>query len=98
MRKFVFVLFLLPLVIAAQMNSCDAASSSKSAPAETAAADTEMPETTTLEGGKDVATLAGGCFWCTEAIFKELRGVERVESGYAGGKVANPTYEQVSSG
>jgi peptide-methionine (S)-S-oxide reductase len=44
------------------------------------------------------ATLGGGCFWCLEAVFVELRGVERVESGYAGGDVADPTYEQVCSG
>ena len=44
------------------------------------------------------ATLAGGCFWCLEAIFKDLRGVERVESGYTGGDVPNPTYEQVCTG
>lgn len=41
------------------------------------------------------ATFGGGCFWCTEAVFLELRGVKHVESGYAGGHVANPTYEQV---
>lgn len=45
-----------------------------------------------------VATLAGGCFWCLEAVFEQLKGVERVESGYAGGSVANPTYEQVCGG
>jgi peptide-methionine (S)-S-oxide reductase len=44
----------------------------------------------------EVATLGGGCFWCLEAIYQELRGVEKIESGYSGGKVANPTYEQVS--
>ena len=44
------------------------------------------------------ATLAGGCFWCLEAVFEELRGVERVESGYAGGTVPNPSYEAVCSG
>ena len=42
-----------------------------------------------------LATLGGGCFWCLEAVFKELAGVESVQSGYAGGSVANPTYEQV---
>ncbi|HKQ07847.1 MAG TPA: peptide-methionine (S)-S-oxide reductase MsrA [Blastocatellia bacterium] len=47
---------------------------------------------------KEVATLAGGCFWCLEAVFKELRGVESVVSGYSGGKVANPTYQQVCTG
>jgi len=44
------------------------------------------------------ATLAGGCFWCTEAIFKRLKGVRRVISGYSGGKLQNPSYGQVSSG
>lgn len=44
------------------------------------------------------ATLAGGCFWCLEAAFLELRGVEHVISGYAGGHVDNPTYQQVCSG
>jgi len=44
------------------------------------------------------ATLAGGCFWCTEAAFKELDGVESVTSGYAGGHVEDPTYEEVCSG
>ena len=49
-------------------------------------------------GTREVATLGGGCFWCTEAVFSELRGVEKVEPGYAGGTTANPTYEQVCSG
>ncbi len=44
------------------------------------------------------ATLAGGCFWCLEAVLLELRGVEKVESGYAGGTVPNPSYEQVCTG
>ncbi len=44
------------------------------------------------------ATLAGGCFWCLEAVFLELRGIERVESGYAGGTVPHPSYEQVCTG
>ncbi len=45
-----------------------------------------------------LATLAGGCFWCTEAIFRRLNGVFKVTSGYAGGKVANPTYKEVCTG
>jgi peptide-methionine (S)-S-oxide reductase len=49
-------------------------------------------------GGLEVATLGGGCFWCLEAVYEELRGVESVVSGYAGGTVENPTYEQVSMG
>ena len=46
----------------------------------------------------EYATLAGGCFWCTEAVFKDVIGVESVESGYIGGHVANPTYKQVCGG
>jgi peptide-methionine (S)-S-oxide reductase len=44
-----------------------------------------------------IATLAGGCFWCLEAVFDELKGVESVESGYSGGHVPHPTYQQVCS-
>jgi peptide-methionine (S)-S-oxide reductase len=46
----------------------------------------------------DVATFGGGCFWCLDAAFRQLRGVEKVVSGYAGGKRANPSYEQVCAG
>ena len=46
----------------------------------------------------DVATLAGGCFWCLEAVFDELKGVESVESGYSGGHVPSPSYAQVCDG
>jgi peptide-methionine (S)-S-oxide reductase len=46
---------------------------------------------------KQIATLAGGCFWCLEAVFDELKGVESVESGYSGGHVPHPTYQQVCS-
>ena len=48
--------------------------------------------------GHQFATLGGGCFWCLEAVFEELQGVIDVESGYAGGRVANPTYRQVCEG
>ena len=44
------------------------------------------------------ATFAGGCFWCTEAVYAEIKGVESVESGYIGGRVPNPTYQQVCTG
>lgn len=47
---------------------------------------------------QDIATLAGGCFWCTEAVYQNLKGVQAVESGYIGGQQPNPTYEQVCSG
>jgi peptide-methionine (S)-S-oxide reductase len=46
----------------------------------------------------ETATLAGGCFWCLEAVFNDLRGVETVTSGYTGGSLADPSYEQVCTG
>lgn len=55
---------------------------------------TSGKETSALE----VVTLGGGCFWCLEAVFNELNGVRSVQSGYAGGTVANPSYQQVCSG
>jgi peptide-methionine (S)-S-oxide reductase len=58
------------------------------------ARETATRETATLE----TATLGGGCFWCLDAVYRELRGVHRVVSGYAGGARANPSYEQVCSG
>ena len=50
------------------------------------------------DGDLEVATLAAGCFWCTEAAFSIIRGVERIEPGYTGGATSNPTYEEVSTG
>ena len=47
---------------------------------------------------RETATLGGGCFWCLDEVFRQLRGVERVESGYAGGTAAHPTYRQVCEG
>jgi peptide-methionine (S)-S-oxide reductase len=47
---------------------------------------------------REQATLAGGCFWCLEAVFEQVRGVEKVVSGYAGGAAENPTYNQVCGG
>ncbi|WP_242928146.1 peptide-methionine (S)-S-oxide reductase MsrA [Pontibacter vulgaris] len=60
----------------------------------TEAEDLSEPDTTSLAK----ATFAGGCFWCTEAIFERLKGVKHVVSGYTGGKELNPTYQQVSAG
>ncbi|HEX4590632.1 MAG TPA: peptide-methionine (S)-S-oxide reductase MsrA [Gemmataceae bacterium] len=51
-----------------------------------------------VQSGRELATLAGGCFWCLEAVFEQLQGVEKVVSGYAGGSADNPTYQQVCGG
>ena len=51
-----------------------------------------------MSGTYETATLGGGCFWCVEAVFQSLKGVESVVSGYAGGHVAYPLYEQVCMG
>lgn len=51
-----------------------------------------------IKPGMETATFGSGCFWCTEAIFLNVNGVEKVESGYSGGKVKNPTYREVCSG
>lgn len=59
----------------------------------------ELPTTPVVAPpGREVATFAGGCFWCTEAIFTQLKGVEKVVPGYAGGHVASPSYELVCTG
>jgi peptide-methionine (S)-S-oxide reductase len=51
-----------------------------------------------LQTEKELATLGGGCFWCLEAVYLEMKGIEKVESGYCGGTVSNPTYYQVCEG
>ena len=51
-----------------------------------------------MNPGKEIATLAGGCFWCLEAVYDGMKGVESVESGYMGGRTPNPTYEDVCGG
>ncbi|MEZ4853829.1 peptide-methionine (S)-S-oxide reductase MsrA [Flavobacterium sp.] len=50
------------------------------------------------EEGKQIAIFAGGCFWCTEAVFTNLKGVEKVTSGYIGGTTQNPTYKEICTG
>ena len=51
-----------------------------------------------VKEGMEVAIFAGGCFWCTEAVFLEVKGVEKVVSGYIGGKTINPTYKDICTG
>lgn len=57
-----------------------------------------MTQNITPSPAKEIATLGGGCFWCTEAVFDNLQGVESVESGYSGGQTSNPTYEDICTG
>src|SRR2546428_13960081 len=58
----------------------------------------QKPQQESILKALEVATLAGGCFWCTEAVFDHLKGVVKVESGYSGGNAANPWYEEVCTG
>jgi len=100
---------LLSLVYCLSLTACNVSSPSTtelttmtdSHPAESAAS-TEQPqvdETQPLAGRQLAeATFGGGCFWCVEAVFLQLQGVEKVESGYSGGTVENPTYDLVCSG
>ncbi|QCR21890.1 peptide-methionine (S)-S-oxide reductase MsrA [Pontibacter sp. SGAir0037] len=75
--------------------SCSEASTGEKAPTQASASlDEAIADSAKLEK----ATFAGGCFWCTEAFFERLKGVKKVVSGYAGGHVKNPTYQQVSAG
>jgi peptide-methionine (S)-S-oxide reductase len=58
----------------------------------------EQHQSTAPGNATEVATLGGGCFWCLEAVYDQLIGVEKVESGYSGGTVVNPSYRQVTTG
>src|SRR6266566_1657184 len=58
----------------------------------------QKPEQASISKALEVATLAAGCLWCTEAVFDQLKGVVKVESGYSGGNVPNPSYEEVCTG
>src|ERR1700743_686894 len=62
------------------------------------ATSTNPTNTTTMTNKTDTATFATGCFWCTEAVFQELKGVYKCTSGFTGGTVANPSYEEVCTG
>jgi peptide-methionine (S)-S-oxide reductase len=57
-----------------------------------------VPSAAAPAGGVEVATFGSGCFWCTEAMFQQMKGVQKAVSGYSGGTVKNPTYQQVCSG
>jgi peptide-methionine (S)-S-oxide reductase len=108
------VLFVLLLALAAALAACGAKGETAAARVPEVLRSTDVPgsETGALQDkasqgknqamnnsqSREIATLAGGCFWCLEAVFDELRGVEKVVSGYSGGHVKNPTYEQVCTG
>ena len=89
MKPITFLFLLLTLTVAGCRQSA------KTPPASTDTSPAKLPA---LKPGEAVATFASGCFWCTEAEFESLRGVREVVSGYAGGELANPTYEQVGAG
>lgn len=84
-----------PLLVAALLSACGPSSSTQPASTQTAPA----PVSTNIKPGEQgVAVFAGGCFWCTESDFDKVPGVLATTSGYIGGTIENPTYEQVSSG
>lgn len=58
----------------------------------------EITKKSKMSNKLEIATLANGCFWCTEAIFQRLKGVEKLTSGYTGGSLKNPTYREISTG
>src|SRR6266550_4394818 len=58
----------------------------------------QKPEQASISRALEVATFAAGCFWCTEAVFDQLKGVVKVKSGYSGGNVPDPSYEEVCTG
>ena len=88
-KKFIFSL-LAGTVILVSCNASSAKPSDSKTP--------EMPKVDPVVYGQlDTAIFASGCFWCVEAVFESLKGVKEAESGYSGGKTANPTYEEVCS-
>jgi len=90
MKRILPFLFLSLLLIVV---ACADATTRQANTAAIAPTDAELQAT-----GLETATFASGCFWCTEAVFERVKGVNKVLSGYAGGKEKNPTYEQVSAG
>lgn len=92
MVKYVFSTLLLVTMLV--QVSCSQSPKQSKADGEKKSIDTKME---TMEG-LEIATLGAGCFWCVEAVFQDLRGVHKVESGYAGGQVKNPSYKEVCNG
>jgi peptide-methionine (S)-S-oxide reductase len=95
MKTFLKQLTFLTLVLGIS-NGCN--SQSKPAKNMENAVKSKNPVAEPVPAGKEVATFGTGCFWCTEAVFQNLEGVEKVVSGYSGGTVENPTYKEVCTG
>jgi peptide-methionine (S)-S-oxide reductase len=80
------------LFIFLMVYACEAQSGKKDTPKE------GIAKSMTTQGNMKIATFGNGCFWCTEAVFQQLKGVSKVTSGYSGGQIENPTYKAVCSG
>lgn len=89
-------IFLLAMLITSCHSAQNVSPEKKDAMMNTAQSAT--PAITTPSGQTEVATLGGGCFWCVEAVYQDLQGVLKVESGYSGGNIDNPSYREVCSG
>jgi peptide-methionine (S)-S-oxide reductase len=85
----------LPMLFAIELSACGQANNSEKS---NTFAEINMNDSDTTGKKLEVATFAGGCFWCVEAQYQELKGVEKVESGYTGGTVKNPSYKEVCTG
>ncbi len=92
MLKFLFV----SIISMAGLSSCAQKDNSTKAKKDSKSM-TSLNTDNSTKPTMDTATFGTGCFWCTEAIFQQLEGVEKVTSGYSGGTVVNPTYEQIGS-
>lgn len=92
----------LPLTLIALIGATAALASGCDSPSHSPSTTTPMTDLSqtlaTPPVGREFAVLAGGCFWCTEAIYAEMQGVEKVESGYTGGHIKNPGYREICTG
>lgn len=92
-----WAVFLLAVISCSQSQQATSAVPPLETISETSSGYSSSPSSTMINN-LDTATFGSGCFWCTEAFFQRLEGVQKVTSGYAGGKIDNPTYKEVCSG